>query len=89
MVEEVATDDPAGLASPAGGASSSAIAADGGGTVEPEVILGHPMLLAPRDVSLDEAMGTTRWRLPKLRMCFTERVGASLMNDGACCSGLP
>jgi hypothetical protein len=62
-VEEVATDDPAGLAGPAGGASSSAIAADDGGTVEPEVILGHPTLRAPRDVSLDEAMGTTRWAL--------------------------
>jgi hypothetical protein len=62
-VEEVATDDPAGLAGPAGGASSSAIAADEGGTVELEVILGHPTLRAPKDVSLDEAMGTTRWAL--------------------------
>jgi hypothetical protein len=31
--------------------------------VEPEVILGHPTLRAPRDVSLDEAMGTARWAL--------------------------
>jgi hypothetical protein len=31
--------------------------------VEPEVIMGHPMLMAPRDVSLDKAMGTAHWAL--------------------------
>jgi hypothetical protein len=31
--------------------------------VEPEVILWHPTLRAPRDVSLDEAMGMARWAL--------------------------
>jgi hypothetical protein len=31
--------------------------------VEPEVILGHPTLRAPRDVSPDEAMGTFSWVL--------------------------
>jgi hypothetical protein len=37
--------------------------ADDDGAVEPEVILGHPMLRARGDVSLDEAMGTVRWAL--------------------------
>jgi hypothetical protein len=35
-------------------------AVDDNGIVEPEVILGHPTLRDPGDVSLDEAMGTTR-----------------------------
>jgi hypothetical protein len=30
---------------------------------EPEVILGHPLLRAPGDVSLDKAMGTAHWTL--------------------------
>jgi hypothetical protein len=46
-----------------GGASSSTEATNGGGTVEPEVILGHPTLRAPGDISLDEAMGTAHWAL--------------------------
>jgi hypothetical protein len=29
--------------------------------MQPEVILGHPMLRAPEDVSLDEAMRMARW----------------------------
>jgi hypothetical protein len=37
--------------------------ADDDGAVEHEVILGHPMLRAPGDVSLDEAMGMVRWAL--------------------------
>jgi hypothetical protein len=37
--------------------------ADDDSTVEPEVILGHPMLRAPGDVSFDEAMGMARWAL--------------------------
>jgi hypothetical protein len=28
---------------------------------EPKVILGHPILRAPGDVSLDEAMGMAHW----------------------------
>jgi hypothetical protein len=59
----VAADDPAISAGPSGGTSSSTEAADNGGAVEPEVILGHPTLRAPRDVSLDEAMGTFSWVL--------------------------
>jgi hypothetical protein len=61
--KEVATGDPTSSAGPSGGASSSTEAADDGGAVEPEVILGHPMLRAPRDVSLDEAMGMDSWAL--------------------------
>jgi hypothetical protein len=38
-------------------------AADDGGAVVPEVILGQPTLRAPGDVSLDEAMGTAHWAL--------------------------
>jgi hypothetical protein len=59
-VEEVAADDPASSAGPAGGAPSSIVAADNGVAMEPEVILGRPTLRAPRDVSHDEAMGTAR-----------------------------
>jgi hypothetical protein len=61
--EEVATDDPASLASLSGGTCFSTVEIDDGGAMEPEVILGHPTLRAPRDVSLDEAMGTTHWTL--------------------------
>jgi hypothetical protein len=61
--EEVTVDDPASLVGPSGGVSSSTEAVDDGGTVEPEVILGHPMLWAPGDVSLDEAMSTACWAL--------------------------
>jgi hypothetical protein len=57
MIEEVASDDPASSAGPAGGASSSTVAADDGAGVLPVVILGHPMLRAPGDVSLNEAKG--------------------------------
>jgi hypothetical protein len=38
-------------------------AADDGSAVVPEVILGQPMLRAPGDVSLNEAMGTAHWVL--------------------------
>jgi hypothetical protein len=63
MVEEVAAGDPVGSIVPTGGASSSTVAANDGAAVESEVILGHPMLRAPRDVSLDEAMGMAHWAL--------------------------
>jgi hypothetical protein len=43
------------------GASPSIVVDDNDIIVEESgVILGHPMLRAPRDVSLDEAMGTAR-----------------------------
>jgi hypothetical protein len=61
--EEVAADDPASSAGPSGGASSSTKAVDDDSAVEPEIILGHPTLRAPEDVSLDGAMGSTRWAL--------------------------
>jgi hypothetical protein len=62
--EEVAVGDPAASTGSAGGAFPSTTAADDDVAVEePGVILGHPTLRAPRDVSLDEAMGTTHWAL--------------------------
>jgi hypothetical protein len=61
-IEEVAANDPASSTGPAGGASSSTVAAVAA-AVEPEVILGHPMLRAPEDVSLNEAMGMAHWAL--------------------------
>jgi hypothetical protein len=60
--EEVATDDPASSAGPSGGACFSRETADGS-TMEPEVILGHPTLRSPGDVSLDKAMGAAPWVL--------------------------
>jgi hypothetical protein len=62
-VEEVAAGDPAGSTGPTGGASSSTVAVNDGTAMESEVILGHPMLRAPRDVSLDGSTGTARWAL--------------------------
>jgi hypothetical protein len=59
----VAADDPTSSAGLSGGASSFTEAADDGYAVKPKVILGHPMLRPPWDVSLDEAMGTARWAL--------------------------
>jgi hypothetical protein len=59
----VAADDPVSLAGASGGASSPTKRAEVGGDVEPEVILGHPTLRAPRDVCLDEAMGMAHWAL--------------------------
>jgi hypothetical protein len=35
--------------------------------MEPEVILGHPTLRAPEDVSLNEAMGTAHWALTQVQ----------------------
>jgi hypothetical protein len=61
--EEVAADDPTSSVGPSGDACFSPEMADDDGAVEHEVILGHPMLRAPGDVSLDEAMGTVRWAL--------------------------
>jgi hypothetical protein len=60
--KEVATDDPASSAGPSGGACFSTETVDGS-TMEPEVILGHPTLRSPGDVSLDKAMGAALWVL--------------------------
>jgi hypothetical protein len=60
--EEVATDNPASSAGPSGGACFSTETTDGS-TMEHKVILGHPMLRSPRDVSLDKAMGVAPWVL--------------------------
>jgi hypothetical protein len=60
--EEVATGDPTASIGSAGGVFPSIIAADDDVTVEEHgVILRHPMLRAPRNVSLDEAMGMAHW----------------------------
>jgi hypothetical protein len=45
-----------------GAAFTSAVAGDDIAE-EPEVIHGHPLLRAPRGISLDEAMGTAQWAL--------------------------
>jgi hypothetical protein len=74
--KEVAADDLASSVGPSGGACFSMEMADDGDVVEPEVILGHPTLRAHGDVSFDEAKGTARWCLPRLRMCSTRSVVA-------------
>jgi hypothetical protein len=62
--EEVAASDLAASTGPSRGAFPSTAAADNDVAVEkPGVILGHPTLRAPGDVSLDEAMGTAHWTL--------------------------
>jgi hypothetical protein len=66
--EEVAADDPASSAGSSGGA------------LEPEVILGHPMLRAPRDVSLDEAMGTARCALTQAQNVL-HRESGGIVNE--------
>jgi hypothetical protein len=43
--------------------------------MELEVILGHPMLRAPGDVSLDEAMGTARWVLTQAQNVLRRESG--------------
>jgi hypothetical protein len=75
-IEEVATDDPASSVVPLGRVSFSMEMADDGGSVEPEIILGHPTLRAPGDVSLDEAMGTAYWALTQAQnVLYQERGG--------------
>jgi hypothetical protein len=64
MAKEVAIGDPTASTGLAGGAFPSTAATDDNIAMEePGVILGHPTLRAPGDVSLDEAMGTVRWAL--------------------------
>jgi hypothetical protein len=61
-MEVVATSDPTTSTGPTGVAfPSTTTANDDVVVVEPRLILGHPTFRAPGDVSLDEAMGTTRW----------------------------
>jgi hypothetical protein len=43
--------------------ATTSVGANDDAIEEHEVILGHPILRAPRDVSLSEAMGTTHWAL--------------------------
>jgi hypothetical protein len=45
------------------GAATALVGADDDAAEELEVILGHPILRAPGDVSLSKAMGTTHWVL--------------------------
>jgi hypothetical protein len=60
----MAAGDPAAATSLARGASPSTVVAGDDITMEEfGVILGHPMVRAPEDVSLDEAMGTAHWSL--------------------------
>jgi hypothetical protein len=69
---EVAVSGPTGLTGltasapsspPQMAAATTSVGADDDTIEEPEVILGHPILRAPGDVSLSEAMGTTHWAL--------------------------
>jgi hypothetical protein len=69
---EVAVSGPTGLIGLTASAPSSplqmadataSVGADDDTIEEPEVILVHPILRAPMDVSLSEAMGTTHWAL--------------------------
>jgi hypothetical protein len=75
MVEEVATSDPTSSAGLAGGGSSSTVAADDDAAVESEVILGHPMLRALEDVSLDEAMVMAHWALTQAQNVLRRESG--------------
>jgi hypothetical protein len=73
VVDEVEDQDPAASSSgptvslsspqPQVAAASASTGAYDNITEEPEAVLGHPLLRAPGDVSLDEAMGTVRWAL--------------------------
>jgi hypothetical protein len=45
------------------GTTTALVGVDVAAAEEPEVILGHPALRAPGDVSLSEAMGMTHWSI--------------------------
>jgi hypothetical protein len=45
------------------GAATTSTVADDDIVEEPKVVLGHPLLRAPRDIALDEAIGMARWAL--------------------------
>jgi hypothetical protein len=73
VADEVADQDPVAssfgpMANPSSPqsqvvAASASIGDDDNITEEPEAVLGHPLLRALRDVSLNEVMGTVRWAL--------------------------
>jgi hypothetical protein len=76
--EEVAADDPASSAGLSGGASPSTEATDDNGVVDLEAILGHPTLRAPRDISLDEAMGMAYWTLTHAQNVLHRESGGNI-----------
>jgi hypothetical protein len=72
MMGEAATGGSVGLSGssirvpsslPRMGTTTALVGVDATAAEEPEVILGHPALRAPGDVSLSEAMGTTHWSI--------------------------
>jgi hypothetical protein len=74
-----AAGDPAASTGPTGGASPSTTVADNNATVEESGgILGHP-IRAPKDVSLDEAVGTTCWVLTQAQDVLRRESGG--IND--------
>jgi hypothetical protein len=79
-VGEMATGDSAASSGPARGTSPSTVVADDDVVLEESgVILGHPMLRAPRDVSLDEVMGMARWALTQTQDVLRRESGG--IND--------
>jgi hypothetical protein len=75
-MKEVAAGDPVASTGSVGGTFPSTVAADDDVTVEePGVILGHPMLRAPGDVSLDVDMGTARWALTQAQNVLCRESG--------------
>jgi hypothetical protein len=74
--KEVATGNPAALTGPAEGAFPSTAAADDDVVVEePGVILGHPTLRAPGDVSLDDTLGMAHWVLTQAQNVLRQESG--------------
>jgi hypothetical protein len=74
--KEVATANPAALTGPAEGAFPSTAAADDDVVMEePGVILGHPTLRAPGDVSLDDTLGMARWVLTQAQNVLRRESG--------------
>jgi hypothetical protein len=78
-VKEVATGDLAASTGPTGCTFPSTATHDDDIAVEePGVILGHPTLRAPREISLDEAMGTTRWALTQAQNVLRRESGGNV-----------
>jgi hypothetical protein len=89
-VDEMAAGGPAASTGLAGGVFSSTLAVDDATALEEsEVILGHPTLRAPVDVSLDQAMGMSHRALTQAQNVLRRESGGSSMNSGTCCCGLP
>jgi hypothetical protein len=98
VVDEVAYQDrdasSSGPASPSSlqpqvAAASASVGTDDNIMEEQEAVLGHPLLRALRDVSLNEAMGIVCWASIRHRTCSVERVVISMMSVGASCCGPP